>query len=171
MEENMMNLTEAPWKIYLDEAAPADPVARFLAHAQSIRVFLESIPLERSDERYAPEKWSVKQVIGHITDANLIFLYRLVCIARGESKSLPGFDENEYVNQGQFESARWENMLAAHRSIADATAALIQGLDGETWNRRGSANGVDITPLEMLRVMMGHERHHIQVLKDRYGLG
>ncbi len=167
----MKALNEAPWRIYLDEAAPQDPVARFSAHVQKTREFLESISLAQTDEKYAPEKWSVKQVMGHVTDANLIYLYRLVCIARGESKSLPGFDENEYVVQGRFEKANWSDILIAHRGIAEATSAILLGLDDQAWNRKGSANDVEITPLEMIRVLMGHERHHMQVLKARYGLG
>ncbi len=165
-----MELTEAPWKIYLDEAAPADPVARFSDHVLECRAFLARVPADKATYRYAPEKWSVKELVGHITDADLIFLYRLICIARGETKSLPGFDENTYARNGRFDSADWDTQLQAHRSVSDAALALIRGLDAQAWNCRGTANNVGLTSLEMLRVFMGHERHHLRILRERYAL-
>jgi hypothetical protein len=163
-----MELREAPWKVYLDAVEPVDPVFKLSQHIETSQAFFKSIPLVKVDFAYAPEKWTIKEVLGHITDANLIFLYRLVCIARGEVKSLPGFDENTYVEQAGFGNALWEDLLQAHRGIAQATKALIANFDTATWNRIGTANDLRITPLEMLRVSIGHERHHIKVLRERY---
>lgn len=165
-----MELKEAPWKIYLDETAPTDPVARFSAHVEDCRAFLARIPADKIGFRYAPEKWSVKELVGHITDADLIFLYRLICIARGETKSLSGFDENAYVRGGRFDSADWGAQLRGHRSVSEAALALILGLDTQAWNRRGTANDTELTPLDMLRVWIGHERHHLRILRERYAL-
>jgi uncharacterized damage-inducible protein DinB len=173
-----MDLSQAPWKRYLSENEPNEPAVdlgqelcrKFIEHSERTRNFFAGISLAKIDYRYAPEKWSVKQVVGHLTDANLIFLYRLVCISRGESKSLPGFDENAYVENADFDQAKWENLLQIHQGIAAATIGIIKGLNPEAWTRLGSANAVDIRPVELIRVIIGHEKHHIQVLKERYGL-
>lgn len=178
-----MDLAEAPWRIYLEDTIPLDAnsnlspeftgrelVDRYSEHANYAETFLRAIPIPKTEFRYAPGKWSIKQVVGHITDANTIFLYRLLCIARGESKSLPGFDENAYVEKAGFENADWANILRSHKGIAEATAGIILGLSPEAWTRQGIANQVNIKPSEMLRVIIGHEKHHIKVLKERYGL-
>ena len=166
-----MQLPQAPWQVYLDEeAAPADPVGSFVVHFERTRIFLASVPFAKLEFSYARNKWSVKQVVGHFTDADLIFLYRLVCIARGETKALPSFDENDYVRKAGFDSARWVDILGAHRGIGESAVAIISGFDPEAWNRRGTANGASVSPSEMLRVWMGHERHHIRILKERYGI-
>jgi uncharacterized damage-inducible protein DinB len=170
----MIEFKDSPfWKNYLlgggDE--PAEPLASFAAHAEICRTYYSSLPESKSIHRYAPEKWSVKQVLGHITDANLIFTYRILCIARGESKPLPGFDENAYMANAAFDSMTWRALLDNHRAVSLATAGFIAGFDAAAWSRSGCANDTRITAQEMLRVLMGHERHHIRTLKERYGLG
>ncbi|MDQ3001694.1 MAG: DinB family protein [Fibrobacterota bacterium] len=168
----MIDIKDSPfWKHFLQgDGGPSEPVAAFAAHADICGTYFAGIPEGRGDFRYAPEKWSVKQVVGHLTDANLVFLYRLVCISRGEPKSLPGFDENAYVDNARFDSQSWRHILEGYRAVALTTATLIDGLDRTAWERMGAANDVRLTPQNMLWVLMGHERHHIRILKERYGI-
>lgn len=161
----------APWNIYLTDPIPSDPVAQFTTHVEEIRQFLKGISASKALFRYAPGKWSVCEVVGHIADADLIFMVRMLCIARGEIKPLPGFEEDDYVKSANFEKQSWDAILAAHKGIAETATALILGFDKEAWQRRGTVNQFSVSPLEMLWVWMGHERHHIKVLKERYGLG
>src|SRR6188768_2719582 len=95
----MIEFRNSPfWENYVQGGGgPAEPIAAFAAHAETCGAYFSGLPASESGYRYAPEKWSVKQVLGHVTDASLIFLYRTLCIARGESKPLPGFDENAYM--------------------------------------------------------------------------
>jgi uncharacterized damage-inducible protein DinB len=168
----MIDLKDSPfWKNYLlGTDKPAEPVAAYAAHADICGTYFSSIPEAKGDYRYAPGKWSVKQVVGHLTDANLIFLYRLVCISRGETKSLPGFDEDPYVDNAPFDSQSWRQILEAYRAVARTATALISGLDRTAWERMGAVIEVRLTPKDMLQVLMGHERHHIRTLKERYGI-
>lgn len=171
----MIEFEDSPFQTYFagDAVVPAGPSAApaaYADHAEICRTYFSSLPEDRAGFRYVPDKWCVKQVVGHITDSNLIFLYRLLAIARGETIPLPGFDENAYVDNAPFESQSWRSVLEAYRAVAAACGALISGLDAAAWSRRGCANGIRITPLQLLSVLIGHERHHIRVLKDRYGL-
>ncbi|MDB5103572.1 MAG: DinB family protein [Fibrobacteres bacterium] len=169
----MIDLKDSPfWNNYVKGGDdPADPLAAFKDHAEICGTYFASLPEGRTAYRYAPEKWSVKQVVGHITDANLIFLYRMVSIGRGETKALPGFDENAYVANAAFDSMAWRAVLDGYRAVAQAAACLLSGFDAAAWERPGCANDTRLTAKEMLRVLIGHERHHILTLKERYGLG
>ena len=172
-EAPMIDFKGSPfWQNYLlGSDDPAGPVAAFAAHAEICGTYFSSLPESKSIHRYAPDKWSVKQLLGHVTDSNLIFTYRLVSIARGETKPLPGFDEKVFAANAAFDSTAWRDLLGNYRAVSQATAGFIAGFDAAAWNRQGCANDTRITPLEMLRVLMGHERHHIRILKERYGLG
>jgi hypothetical protein len=167
----MIEIKDSFWKDFLaDIPGPSEAVPAYAAHARAGREFFSGIPESRALHRYAPGKWSVKEVLGHITDAHTVFLYRIVCISRGEEKPLPGFDENEYVRNFAGDGKPWSTLLESYLGISHAVAALIAGIGPGDWTRSGSANGVRLTPLDMLRVLIGHERHHVGVLKERYGL-
>ncbi|HKP94626.1 MAG TPA: DinB family protein [Fibrobacteria bacterium] len=168
----MIELKDSPfWKYFTEDVdAPENPAAAYADHAEICRTYFSSLPESKSAYRYAPGKWSVKQVVGHVTDANLVFLYRLVAIARGETNPLPGFDENAYADNAPHDSQAWRAVLDGYRGVAQAAGALISGLDAAAWSRSGCANGTRLTPRDMLWVLIGHERHHIRTLKERYGL-
>jgi len=121
--------------------------------------------------RYAAGKWSVKEVLGHLTDAERIFGYRLLRIARGDRTPLPGFDENAYVPAGRFDSRPLRSLMDEFRSVRLSTLAMIQGLPLEGWTRRGEASGLPISARALAYIIPGHVSHHLGVLRDRYGLG
>jgi hypothetical protein len=168
----MIEFKDSPfWNNYLKGGDDSSaPIAAFTGHVEICGTYFASLPEGKSTSRYAPEKWSVKQVVGHITDANLIFLYRMVAIGRGETKALPGFDDNVYMANAPFDSLAWRTVLDNYRAVAQAAIGLLSGFEAAAWEREGCANDVRITPNQLLRVWMGHERHHIRTLKDRYGL-
>jgi hypothetical protein len=151
--------------------APANPAAAYADHAEFCLTYLASLPEGKAAYRYAPDKWSVKQVVGHFTDTSFIHLYRLTVIARGETQALPGFDENLYAENAPYDSMSWRAVLEAYRGVTQAALGLVSALDPAAWERRGCANDTRITPEQLIRVLIGHERHHIRVLKERYGLG
>lgn len=121
-------------------------------------------------QRYGDEKWSVKQVVGHMTDAERVFAYRLLAIARGEQQSLPGFDENTYVDNGGFDDQPLSSLADAFAVQRKASLALLRQLSDEALARRGVANDNAISARALAYVMAGHERHHVAVLRERYGL-
>ncbi len=156
------------WNIYLQEAAPKNPVERFSSFCVLSRSFFAEIPESKRSYRYAEKKWTIQEILGHVIDAEIVFFYRLICIARGESKPLPGFDEDAYVAEANFNQAHWDDLIRAHNSLQDTASAMILNLDEKAWNRKGLANQFPISPFELLRIWMGHEEHHMRILKERY---
>ncbi|TCJ05698.1 DinB family protein [Cytobacillus praedii] len=131
---------------------------------------LQGISEEQSLFRYASGKWSVKEVIGHVADTERIMAYRLLCIARGETVSLPGFDENPYVLNASFDRLPIKEHIENLRAVRQSTTQLLKGLDSKAWGRIGSANNVDVSVRALAYIIAGHERHHRRLLKERYSL-
>jgi hypothetical protein len=121
--------------------------------------------------RYAPDKWSIKEILGHLTDAERIFGYRLLRISRGDRTPLPGFDEKMYVPAGQFDARPLGSLVGEFRSVRESTRNLIAGLPRDCWANQGEASGMPITARALAYIIVGHVAHHIGVLRDRYGLG
>ncbi len=121
--------------------------------------------------RYAPGKWSVKEIVGHLSDTERIFGYRILRIARADSTPLPGFDENAYVPAAHFDQRSLDSLLAEFRAVRLSTVALADGLIPEAWTRWGEASGKRITSRALIYSIVGHVNHHMAVLRERYGVG
>lgn len=128
----------------------------------------KSIPEARAGFRYADGKWSIRELLGHVTDAERIFVYRALCIARGDSQSLPGFEEDSYVRAASFDSLPLARIVAEFETVRAATLSFFENLSAEAWARMGIANGSGVSVRAIAYILAGHERHHRQVLKDRY---
>jgi uncharacterized damage-inducible protein DinB len=120
--------------------------------------------------RYAEGKWSVKEVLGHVVDAERIFAYRALRIARGDQTPLAGFDENAYVPAGRFDMRPIRSLLDEYSAARRSTVAFLHGLDAEAAARRGIANQHPISVRALAWITAGHELHHVAILKERYGL-
>jgi uncharacterized damage-inducible protein DinB len=120
--------------------------------------------------RYDTGKWSIKQVLGHLTDAERVFSYRLFRIARGDATPLAGFDENFYVEAGDFERRTVRSLLQELETARASSLRLLETLPPEVWTRRGTANGVEISVRALVFVLAGHMEHHFAILRERYGL-
>ncbi len=118
--------------------------------------------------RYAPGKWSLKQMLGHLMDDERIFLYRMLCMARGEEAPLPGFDENAYMRFAGFEERSLADLISEFRITRAATVAFLQGLPALAWGRRGMVNGYEATVRGLAFHLAGHEMHHLRMVRDRY---
>lgn len=123
-------------------------------------------PAER--HRYAQGKWSVREVVGHLIDCERIFGYRAVCVARGEKAPLPGFDEDEYAAQATFDEYPLEELLQEFVHVREGHLAFFRHLNEEAWRRRGISNGNPVSVRALAFVMVGHVRHHLAVLQERY---
>ena len=121
--------------------------------------------------RYAPGKWSVKEILGHLADVERIFSYRLLCISRGDATPLPGFDENAYVPVAESDERPLRELVAEFRAVRLSTVALLNGLPPASWSRRGNASGNPVSARALAYIIVGHVTHHLGVLRDRYGLG
>jgi hypothetical protein len=121
-----------------------------------------------SDFAYAPGKWSIKELLGHMNDTERIMAYRALCVARGEQQPLPGFEENDYVANAAFHQRTLSGLLEEHLTIREATIALFASLPEEAYTRIGNANNSLISVSALAFIIAGHERHHLNLLKERY---
>jgi len=153
---------------YIDLVPEEDLFAALDAQTRETAAVLAAVGEEKSAFRYAPEKWSIKQVVGHITDAERVFAYRLLCIARGEQQSLPGFDENDYMRESGFDDRPFAELVDGLAATRHATMLLLRGLPAEAWTRMGIANQNPTSARAVAYTLAGHERHHLKVLRERY---
>jgi uncharacterized damage-inducible protein DinB len=120
--------------------------------------------------RYATGKWSVKEVLGHITDAERVFAYRALRFGRGDATPLAGFDENIYVPASNADVRSVASLRAEMAAVRSATVSLLDSFDEDALLRSGPANGHPISVRALLWIVAGHEKHHVTLLRERYGL-
>lgn len=130
--------------------------------------FLGNIPLEKLYFRYAPGKWSVKEVIGHITDTERIMADRAFRIARNDKTPLPSFDENAYVVVADFDACPLECLLANLTAVRRGSIELFKSLGDEALRRMGTASGKRVSARALFYFMVGHFRHHENLIRERY---
>jgi hypothetical protein len=155
----------------IDRVAGDDAVRALAIQARHTWALLK--PLDDSEIRgvtYAPAKWTIKQVIGHLSDDERIFAYRALCIARNDSRPLAGFDEKRYVEFADFESRPVVQLIAEYCAVRCATISLLEGLTPEAWIRRGIINGYSASPRGLAFHVAGHELRHVRALREQYGL-
>jgi uncharacterized damage-inducible protein DinB len=156
---------------YVANVTEDDVLAALEKQTAETTALFARVDEEKGAYRYAPEKWSVKQVVGHLTDGEHIFAYRALAIARGDKASLPGFDENEYMREANFDRRSMRSIAEAHAAARAATLAMFRGFSDEVWQRVGTANDSPLSVRALVYIMLGHERHHLKVLRERYGVG
>jgi len=130
--------------------------------------FIKSIPSSKMDFSYALDKWTIKEVLTHVIDTERIMAYRALSIARGEIQSLPGFDENAYVQKSFANDRKTESYLEEYLTVRDATLSLYKFMDIDAMKIIGTANNRKFSALSLGFVIAGHEQHHIRILKERY---
>ena len=150
---------------------PAGNLGEILAaqHAVTQRL-LAPLTDARGLHRYAPGKWSIKEVVGHLADAERVFAYRALRFARADATPLTGFDENVYVPAGGFDRRPLGSILDEFGAVRGATRALLASLDEPAWLRRGVANGDGSSVRALGCIIAGHELHHVALLRERYGV-
>ena len=154
---------------YIALVAPVtDAVSRLETQRDVVVARLAALAESRAAFRYAPDKWTIKEVIGHLSDAERVFGYRLLRIARGDATPLAGFDEKIYVPAGAFDRRSVRDLMEEWRAVRHATVALAHGLPREAWNRRGVANSRSVTAAALLYIVLGHVEHHLKILEERY---
>lgn len=153
---------------YVERARSRSVRAALTQQQQEVTALLGALGEEGAAFRYAPGKWSVKQVIGHVIDTERIFVYRALSIARGERQPLPSFDQDEYVEAADFDSRSVDSLLSEYRATRAATLELFAGFAAAAWETRGIANGVVFSVRAIAHIVAGHEAHHLEVLRERY---
>jgi uncharacterized damage-inducible protein DinB len=120
------------------------------------------------DLRYAPEKWSAKEVLGHVCDAERIFAYRALRIARADATPMQGFEQDDYVRNGPFAQRLLADVVEDFIAVRRATISLLRNLDEAAWMRRGVANKNEVSVRALAYIIAGHELHHRAILEEKY---
>ena len=148
---------------------PGSDILATLTNEWPKTVSLLSSHSEKDAElRYAPGKWSVKEVVGHMVDTERIMAYRALRFARNDQTPIEGYEQNDYVRDGPYSQLRLADLVEEFKAVRAATLALFRNLSPEDWTRRGVANKNEITVRALAYVIAGHELHHRHLLEERY---
>lgn len=160
----------AYYEQYVDQVEEDDVMSTLEGQREEMAAFAAVLDDDRARYRYEDGKWSIKEVIGHLLDAERIFGTRALCIARGEEQPLPGFDENTYVANALFDERPLKSIMDEWFHLRDANICLFASLSEEDVSRIGIANGKPITPRAIIWTIAGHTVHHLRILRERYGV-
>jgi len=153
---------------YVMQVPDGDFLETLETQLRDMQTLLGPLTGKQADFRYAPEKWSIKEVVGHINDAERIFSYRTLRIARGDETPLAGFEQDDYIKTANASSRTLSSLLEEFASIRRATITLIRSLDDSSWLRHGTASGKPVTVLAQAFITIGHALHHQRILAKRY---
>jgi hypothetical protein len=155
---------------YISLVPEGDILATLRSQIADTQALLKKTGEERGNFRYAPGKWSVKEVVGHLSDAERVFGYRALRIARNDQTPIEGFEQDDYIRFGPFAHRSLAELLEEYTTVRQSSLCLFNQLDQEAWSRRGTANKATISVRAIAFVLAGHELHHRRILKDKYGL-
>lgn len=153
---------------YIARVPDGDIIAILATQIDDTLALLRELSDEQALFAYGPGKWSIKEVIGHVADAERVFAYRALRFARGDATPLPGFDENTYTPAGRFDERPLASLCAELVTVRRATVALLAGLPREGWTYAGKANDAGISVRALAWITAGHELHHREILAQRY---
>jgi hypothetical protein len=153
---------------YVNLVPGEDVLTELNKSAREVQNLFSSLSENQWNYRYAPGKWTLKELLAHMIDTERIMAYRALCIARGEKQPLPGFDEEAYAASGNYDKRKPAELLQEYRLIREANLLQFKNFDEFMLSRVGNANGKDITARAVLFVMAGHERHHLNIIQERY---
>jgi len=146
-----------------------DDIIKILYEQNKItRELINSISDYKGNYRYADGKWTIKEVIGHILDSERILAYRALSLARGEKKSLPGFDHEDYVREGNFNSRELLEVSFEFKLLRESNLLQFKNFSEEMLCKKGFADEASVTVLALLYIIGGHEKHHLNVLEEKY---
>lgn len=155
---------------YVSLVPEDDVFAALEPQASQIQSLAARLPADKVTFAYAPGKWSVREMLGHIDDAERVFAYRALTFSRFDAVSLPGFDEVTWTPHGHFASVPVRQLAEEFALLRGANLLMLRRLDDTQWRAGGTAGSTPITVRALGYVMAGHIRHHLQVLRDRYGI-
>ncbi len=153
---------------YISLVSGGDVVSILSVQLPETLAMLSALDEKEAEYRYEPGKWSVKEVVGHMVDTERIMSYRALRIARNDKTPIEGFEQDDYVRDGGFESRKLSALLEEFRQVRGATLCLFRGLEPEAWSRRGTANNDEISVRALAYIIAGHELHHRKILREKY---
>ena len=155
---------------YVERVPENDVLSVLESQPRLLARVVTTIPVEREKFTYAPGKWTLRQLFGHLGDGERVFGFRTLAFSRADATPLPGFDENAYVENAPFATTPLADLVAEFAELRAANLRLLRRADGAAWTRSGSANQNPITVRALAYVMAGHIRHHLAVMAEKYGV-
>src|SRR2546427_4524529 len=156
------------YETYLSKVPKGNLLTLIEDQRRETQQLLSGLSEAKALHRYAPGKWSIKEVVGHLMDTERVFCYRALAFGRADANPLPGFDEKAWVPPGRFDARPLKDLAAELDAVRRATIALFSGLDADALERRGTANSNPITVRALAWIIVGHERHHVGIVRERY---
>ncbi len=153
---------------YISLVAGSDILTTLDAQRRETMMLLCGRDEAEGDFRYAPNKWTTKQLLGHVCDTERVFAYRALRIARGDQTPMEGFEQDDYVRNGPFALLPLAEMIEDYMAVRRATLTLFRNLDEQAWTRRGVANKNEATVRALAYIIAGHELHHRRILEEKY---
>jgi uncharacterized damage-inducible protein DinB len=153
---------------YINQVIGENPLATIESQLDETLVFLATISEEKSLYRYAPEKWSIREVLNHLTDTERAFAFRALWFARGFDVPLPSYDQEIAAKGAGADSVSWAAHVEEFRRVRLATISLFKNMPAEAWTRTGIASDNRFTVRAMAFIAAGHVTHHVRILKERY---
>ncbi len=155
---------------YIDLVNSNNVLQKLIQQGQITYTLTQRLTAEEASYRYADNKWSVKEVIGHLVDTERIMAYRALCISRGETASLPGYDQDAYVEEAYFNSRDLQSLSTEYDALRNANISLFNSFTEEQTLRKGTANNKTVSVRALAYIIAGHERHHLNLLEEKYGI-
>lgn len=156
---------------YISLVAGSDIIGTLEAQRRQTLILLSGLDEADGAFRYAPDKWSAKEVLGHVCDSERIFAYRALRISRSDRTPIEGFEQDDYVRNGPFANCPLAELIEDYIAVRRATLTLFRNLDEAAWNRRGIANKNEVSVRALAYMIAGHELHHRRILEEKYFAG
>lgn len=155
---------------YIDKLGPGNIIDILREQGNEVRTLIGSLDEERALHQYADGKWTVKEVLGHLIDNERVFSLRALSISRNDPGELPGYDQEAYVRQSNFNERGLQSLGDEYEGLRNSNIQMFSGLNEEMINRRGIANSYSLSVRAIPFIIAGHERHHLDIFENRYGL-
>jgi hypothetical protein len=153
---------------YIALVPDGDVVATLAAQINDTQAMLRSLPASVATYRYAPDKWSVNELVGHVIDSERNFAFRALRFARNDATPIPGFEQDDYVRNATFDAYPLLELVSELESVRQSTVFLLKHLEEAAWTRRGLANNAEVSVRALAYIIAGHELHHREILSARY---
>lgn len=153
---------------YIARVPDGDVVSTLSTQIGETLALLRGLPASVATYRYAPDKWSVNELVGHMIDTERIFANRALRFGRNDPTPLPGFEQDDYVRGSTFNSYPLSDLASELEAVRQATVFLFRHMDEEAWTRRGIANNAEVSVRALAYIIAGHELHHREILSTRY---
>lgn len=153
---------------YISLVSDSDILTLLSQQLNESLALLGSISETQANYRYAPDKWSIKELVGHLIDTERIFAYRALRFARNDKTPLQGFEQDDYIRGASFDDCALSDLASEFAHVRRSNLSLFENLSVEAWKRRGAANDSEVSVRALAYIIAGHELHHMEILRSRY---